>query len=102
MGRAPKLIHLVWVFADVPLGLTRLALRGRHHRPNLSDVGSCYCGNAEVEDVHHALWEYSLYEEKRTELLDRIKVLEVGPVDFRQLRDSAWKWHHRRCRLERT
>ncbi|RVE40194.1 hypothetical protein evm_015156, partial [Chilo suppressalis] len=85
--------------------------RGRLHRMKLAEVGSCYCGEGEVEDAYHALWECELYREARRELLDSVKVLEVGPVyyrdlvgseaNFRQLRDFARRWHRIRSGLER-
>lgn len=46
----------------------------------------CYCSEYEVQDVHHALWERSLYGNARRELLDGIDRIRPE-VNFRRLQD---------------
>lgn len=65
----------------------------------------CECGN-ESEDLHHVLWECTLYEDIRKRMLDEIVRLEEGPVYYRdlvssevnynRLREFAHQWHKRR------
>ena len=81
----------------------------RLHNMRLVESGECRCGES-IEDRDHILWECTLYDEYRRDMLDGWSRSVEGPVyfgelvndaeGFDRLRRFAHRWLRRRTELE--